>query len=167
MFTRDQQYRRSLVAITIDNDTYPNPERCNCQKYRDCRISALERRSSSTFRVQRLENCAKWNLLPVISLGNNWDGLLRVSILFPTVEARHRFGGSSCNCRLLTELDADMIMWQQEKDGQEEVDGMSGQVRYVMALRDRPKAPHLRPPVTVFTEYVDNQLSDCNEYPKA
>ena len=156
MFTRGQQSRHSLVAITIDDDTKPNPERCNCQKYRDCRTTALERRPSSTLRVKRLENCAKWNLLPVISSGNKWDGLLRVSILFSTVEARHKFGGSSCNCRVLTELDVDaclrdrhqgllgvvrnyfrrqMVMWQQEKDGQREVDEMSGQIRYLPALQ--------------------------------
>jgi hypothetical protein len=143
LFTKcGETSKRSIVAITIDDETKPNPERCNCQNFRDCRITALEQRHGPSLRARRLENRANWNLLPLAS-APLWSGLLRVSILFPTAEARFKFGGGCCGCKLATESDVDacvsnqhqgilgiirvyyrrqMVLWQEQRDGQREVD---------------------------------------------
>lgn len=134
--------KRSIVAISIDDETKPNPERCNCQTYPNCRITALEQSQGQSLRAQRLENCSKWDLLSLAS-APFWNGLCRVSILFPTPEARLSFGGSSCRCKLVTEDDVDaclsaqhqgllgiirvyyrrqMVLWQKQRDGRKEVD---------------------------------------------
>lgn len=152
LFTKDpDSSRRSIVAITIDDETKPNPERCNCRRFRDCRITALEQRRgrSPMLRAKRLANRAKWDLLP-LAAAPNWSGLFRVSILFPTVEARHRFGGGYCECSLATEGDVDacvssqhqgllgiarvyyrrqMVLWQEQRDNQREVDDRPGQIK--------------------------------------
>ncbi|KAK2616567.1 hypothetical protein QQS21_000390 [Conoideocrella luteorostrata] len=144
LFTRSpdsSKPKRSIMAIKIDDETRTNPERCNCQKTRTCRIAALEQRHGR-FHAQKLEHSAKWNLLPLVT-APDWGGLLRVSILFPTVEARERFSGSHCECKMATESDIDtclsklhqgllgivrvlyrrqMIMWQEQRHKQKEVD---------------------------------------------
>lgn len=146
MFTKVDDQKRAIVAITIDDETMTNPERCNCQKYKDCCITALERRPSN-LRATRLENRAKWNLLHLASTADNWTDLLRISILFPTVEARHRFGGGYCTCRTVTEGQMNecmkkghrgllgtarvyyrrlMILWEREQEGDKLVGGMLG-----------------------------------------
>lgn len=136
LFTRDPiSSKRSIVSIKIDDGTRPNPERCNCQKFRDCSITALEQRRSA-LRAQRLENRAKWDLLPLV-FAPDWSGLLRVSILFPSIEERYKFGGGQCKCKTVTEGDVDscvsnkhqgllgivrvyhrrqMIMWQDRRN---------------------------------------------------
>lgn len=143
LFTRCcETSRRSIVAITIDDETKPTPERCNCLDFQDCRITALEQRHGRSLRAHRLENRAKWDLLPLLS-APSWNELRRVSILFPTPETRFRFGGGYCECQLLTDGDVDgclssqhqgllgivrayhrrqMVLWQEHKDGQKQVD---------------------------------------------
>lgn len=144
LFTRDpdpESSKRSIVAIRVDDETIPNPERCKCQQSRDCRIAALEQ-PHGRFRAQRLEHRTKWNLLPLL-MAPNWEGLLRVSILFPTAEARYKFSGGYCGCRAVTESDIDAclsnlhqgllgmvrvyyrrqrLLWQEQRDKQKEVD---------------------------------------------
>lgn len=142
LFTRElESSKRSIVAIKVDDETVPNPERCNCHKSRDCRIAALEQRYGK-FHAQRLEHREKWNLLP-LQAAPNWNGLLRVSILFPTTDARYKFSGAYCGCRVATESDIDrclskshpgllgiarvyyrrqMIMWHEQRDKLKEVD---------------------------------------------
>ena len=127
-----------------EDGTGPNPERCNCQTFRDCRITALEQRRKgfSSLPAKRLENHAKWNLLR-LPWAPDWWGLHRVSILFPTVEARYKFSGGHCDCRKVTEGDVSecvskqhqgllglvkvyhrrqMILWQDQRDKLVEVD---------------------------------------------
>lgn len=166
LFTRDpRSLQRSIVAITIDDDTRPSPQRCYCQTSPDCRITALERRrgTSSTLRAQRLDNNqpdspGRWDLLPLTARGNDWKGLLRISIWFPTVKARHFFGGTYCECNTATEGDVDaclsnqhqgllgivrvyyrrqMVIWQEQRDKQKEVDGRSGKMRWLLPAERR------------------------------
>ena len=145
LFTRDPiSSQRSMVSIKLDDGTGPNPERCNCQTFRDCRITALEQRRKgfSSLPAKRLENHAKWNLLR-LPWAPDWWGLHRVSVLFPTVEARYKFSGGHCDCRKVTEGDVNecvskqhqgllglvkvyhrrqMILWQDQRDKLVEVD---------------------------------------------
>jgi len=123
LFTRDPTTaRRSIVAITLDDETKPNLSRCKCLQSLTCPITALEREkrglgglsSSSMLLAQRLENRQRWDLLPLAASRStdtaSWDGLCRVSILFPTAEARNGFGGGYCQCRTVTEGDVDACL---------------------------------------------------------
>lgn len=105
----------SFVTIDIDEDTSPNPERCNCRRAgRDgsaCNISAIERRKGNgSLQARRYE--AKggeddWNLARLAlnsSASSNevaWPNLKRVSLKFPTAQARVNLGGrpNQCQCK--------------------------------------------------------------------
>ena len=162
LFTRDpESSERSIVSIKIDGETKPNPKRCNCHRSLHCAITTIERRDGTppTLFAKRLEDSLRWDLLRLPTAPSNWDGLLRVSILFPTVEARHRFGGSHCTCRTVTEGDVDvclskghqgilgmvrvyyrrqMVLWQQQRENQREVDDRPGQMGLRFSPGDRP-----------------------------
>lgn len=113
LFTRDRvSSRRSIVAISIDGETKPSPERCKCRNDVLCQITALEqgRGASSTLHARRLSHPSRWNLLSFPARAPDWEGLLRISMLFSTVEARLRFGGKPCRCKLVTEAHVDACL---------------------------------------------------------
>ena len=118
LFTRNPETsRRSIIAIAIDGETKPNPERCKCQSEQNekhCFVTAVEqgRGATSTLQTRRITQPDRWNLLSFPARALIWEGLLRISILFPTVDARRRFSGSYCECKLVTELDVDKCLQQ-------------------------------------------------------
>lgn len=112
--TNPRAPKRSFVAVKIDDRTRPNPSRCDCYRFNDCRVTALVQQSSGfspTMRAQRLENTGQWNLLPLAE-APEWRGVQRISILFPSVVARRRFSGLSCDCRKVTEGDVEACISQ-------------------------------------------------------
>lgn len=148
--------KRSFVAVKIDDRTRPNPSRCDCYRFHDCRVTALVQQSTGflpTLRAQRLENNnnnnnndggggGQWNLLPLAE-APEWRGVQRISILFPSVEARRRFSGHTCDCSKVTEGDVEacisqyhegllgivrvyhrrqMMRWQEQRDNQVALD---------------------------------------------
>ena len=143
--TNPRAPKRSFVAVKIDDKTRPNPSRCECYRFNDCRVAALVQQSNGflpTLRAQRLENNGQWDLLPLAE-APDWGGVQRISILFPSVEARRRFSGQNCDCRKVTEGEVEacisqyhegllgivrvyqrrqMIRWQEQRDRQVAVD---------------------------------------------
>jgi hypothetical protein len=127
LFTKDadaSECNRSIVAITLDDGTKPNLDRCKClQPNKACRITALERNrgiSSSMLDARRLERRAKWDLLPLSAsrltdAAPAWGNICRVSILFPTVQARLLFGGGYCECPTANEGDVDECLARQHQ----------------------------------------------------
>lgn len=143
--TNPRAPKRSFVAVKIDDRTQPNPSRCDCYRSNDCRVTALVQQSNGflpTLRAQRLENNGQWDLLPLAE-APDWRGVQRISILFPTPEARRRFSGQSCDCPNVTEGDVEacisqshqgllgivrvyhrrqMMRWQEQRDRQVTLD---------------------------------------------
>jgi hypothetical protein len=112
----------SMVAVTIDEDTAVNPERCNCRRAgkdgSSCPIAALERRKGDAALEARRYTTpagggsADWNVAR-LAINNpapsddaaTWSRLRRLSIMFPQAADRIKFGGTpnQCRCRVKTE----------------------------------------------------------------
>lgn len=120
LFTHDPKSdHRAIVAVSIDEKTVPNPQRCWCQQGAGpdgtpCKITVLEQsEGSKTLEAKRLHaSSGQWDLLPLCAnrrkekkgfAGSEWRGLNRMSILFPDVDARFYFGGGFCMCKKQTE----------------------------------------------------------------
>lgn len=120
----------AIVAVSIDGDTRPNSGRCRCKVApQACRITALEQAGGDRpLTVRRLGDgdgartarrlggggggVVLLDVLPLAAQrraetagfgGADWRGVTRLSVLFRTAEARHRFGGCWCNCQVTTE----------------------------------------------------------------
>lgn len=111
----------SFVSIDIDDETQVNAERCNCRRAgpdgSSCKITALERnRGKANLEARRFETSKRgdmdWNLARLALNGPEspnestvWPGLQRVSFMFPSPQARARFGGTpnKCQCKAITE----------------------------------------------------------------
>ena len=143
LFTRPSNSKsRSIVTVTLHGDTEISPDMCQCLENPDCRISSLERNRGSLLDAHKLGSTSRWNLLLLPRKMPEWDELLRLSIIFPTLRARHRMMGCPCNCRLRTEMNVDecikkkhqgllgiakvmyrraMEEWRQHQDGREDL----------------------------------------------
>ncbi|KAM0551917.1 hypothetical protein ACHAPJ_008256 [Fusarium lateritium] len=125
LFTQSHQGDKfSFVTIQIDDETNMNPERCNCRRSgRDgasCDIAAIEKKKGdANISARRYEQSTTgsemdWNLAR-LALNNpgstsdnvDWPNLKRLSIKFPTPEARARFCGmpNQCRCKIKKEGD--------------------------------------------------------------
>jgi hypothetical protein len=116
----------AIVAVSINGDTRPNSGRCKCKVApQTCRITALEQAGGDRpLTVRRLGSDRPSTvrrlggevvLLDVLPLaaqrrtetpgfgGADWRGVTRLSVLFRTAKARHKFGGCWCNCQATTE----------------------------------------------------------------
>ncbi|OHF04642.1 hypothetical protein CORC01_00113 [Colletotrichum orchidophilum] len=134
LFTQNMQTgKRALVTIDIDEDTEVNPDRCNCRRAgRDgssCQIAAIEQgRGNAELSVRRYESRdddMDWNLAK-LALGRRgekeyaaavWKDVRRISIMFPTSEARSRFGGTPnvCQCGAKTEAELGQCLKKKHK----------------------------------------------------
>jgi len=133
LFTKDPATgAHAIVAVSIDADTRPNSGRCKCKvNPQACRITALEQAGGGggggggdrPLTVRRLcpptvrrglggGGVVLLDVLPLAAQrraetagfgGAEWRGVTRLSVLFRTPEARHRFGGCWCGCRATTE----------------------------------------------------------------
>ncbi|SPO05465.1 uncharacterized protein DNG_08152 [Cephalotrichum gorgonifer] len=120
LLTQDSKTgHRAVVALSIDEKTIPNPQRCWCQQGlspdgKPCKITAIEQsEGSKALEARRLHSpSGQWDLLPISVVrrkevkgfgGAEWRGLNRMSILFGTPEARYAFGGGFCSCSPNTE----------------------------------------------------------------
>lgn len=119
LFTRGAETsHRAIVAISIDEKTTPNPQGCYCHQGvgpdgTPCKITVVEQSGGKkVLEARRLySSTGQWDLLPLCAsrrnekrgfAGAKWRDLNRVSILFPSVEARLMFGGRLCTCRRQT-----------------------------------------------------------------
>ncbi|KAI6779951.1 uncharacterized protein J7T54_000251 [Emericellopsis cladophorae] len=110
LFTRsDDAKSRSIVTIILHDDTDVNPDRCQCRENPDCRISSLEQRRGllklGVLDAHKLGSGSAWSVLSLPRAMPRWEDLLRISIIFPDLGARHRMMGCLCNCSLRTEVD--------------------------------------------------------------
>ncbi|KAF4454030.1 hypothetical protein F53441_3414 [Fusarium austroafricanum] len=135
LFTQNRQGDKfSFVTIQIDEETNVNPERCNCRRSgRDgasCDIAAIEKKKGgTTIAARRYEQPTSdgdmdWNLArlainnPASTSNNvNWPNLERLSIKFPTAQARARFCGTPnvCRCKIRNEGDMSECLKQQHR----------------------------------------------------
>ncbi|KAF5665145.1 hypothetical protein FHETE_6761 [Fusarium heterosporum] len=132
-FTQSRQGDRfSFVSIQIDDETNMNPERCNCRRSgRDgasCDIAAIEKKKGDApLAARRYEQSASdgemdWNLAR-LALNNpastsdsvNWSNLKRLSIKFPTAQARARFCGTPNVCHCKIKKEGDLLKCIQER----------------------------------------------------
>ncbi|KAM0344088.1 hypothetical protein ACHAPU_007809 [Fusarium lateritium] len=132
-FTQSRQGDRfSFVTIQIDDETNMNPERCNCRRSgRDgasCDIAAIEKKKGDApIAARRYEQSASdgemdWNLARLAlnnpastSDGANWPNLKRLSIKFPTAQARAKFCGTPNVCHCKIKKEADLLKCIQER----------------------------------------------------
>ncbi|WZH45191.1 uncharacterized protein QYS62_006233 [Fusarium acuminatum] len=133
IFTQSRQDNRfSFVSIQIDDETNMNPERCNCRRSgRDgasCDIAAIEKKKGDApIAARRYEQSTSdgemdWNLArlalnnPAATSDNvNWPNLKRLSIKFPTAQARARFCGTPNVCHCKIKKEGDLLKCIQER----------------------------------------------------
>lgn len=125
LFTQSEKDQKvSFVSIDIDEETQVNAERCNCRRAgpdgSSCKITALERnRGNANLEARRFETSKRgdmdWNLARLALNGpatpneiTAWPDLKRVSFMFPTPQARARFGGMPNKCRCKTKTEGEL-----------------------------------------------------------
>ncbi|RBQ75568.1 hypothetical protein FVER14953_12799 [Fusarium verticillioides] len=133
LFTQNRQGDKfSFVTVQIDDETNMNPERCNCRRSgRDgasCDIAAIERKKGDApISARRYEQSPSdgemdWNLAR-LALNNpastsdsvNWPSLKRLSIKFPTPQARAKFCGTPNVCHCKIKKEGDLLKCIQER----------------------------------------------------
>ncbi|EGU87587.1 hypothetical protein FOPG_06745 [Fusarium oxysporum f. sp. conglutinans race 2 54008] len=133
LFTQNRQGDKfSFVTVQIDDETNTNPERCNCRRSgRDgasCDIAAIEKKKGDApISARRYEQSPSdgemdWNLAR-LALNNpastsdsvNWPNLKRLSIKFPTPQARAKFCGTPNVCHCKIKKEGDLLKCIQER----------------------------------------------------
>lgn len=136
LFTKPQNGEDpgAIVSVELDHETVVNPERCNCRrKDKDgasCRIMAIERRKGSknleAKRFTPIETEPQsWNLARLIPQRHlppkstspwptndetpEWSGLKRISLMFPSAEARAKFGGTPNICQCVNRVSGELL----------------------------------------------------------
>ncbi|RFN50763.1 aspartate aminotransferase protein [Fusarium flagelliforme] len=116
LFTRsdDPKSRRSIVAITIDQYTERQRDKCMCLRLPHCPITAVGN-SHAGIDAHRFDG-DKWDLLRLVTSRGNEEyrlnGVIRVSIWFPELDLRKKFGGENCLCPTETEGELDLCHMQ-------------------------------------------------------
>jgi len=117
----------SIVTIELDEDTGHNPERCDCRRSRPagarCTMAALEcQNGKRALQARRFDSVRKaggdanWNVARLAMNRRNekdyasalWKGVCRVTLDFPSPDARAMVVGTPSECKCKTKTQGDI-----------------------------------------------------------